>query len=180
MRRFALLCSFVSVAIQLQSFTPREQNIQDLNAPRSKLSLGFRIISWMIWNPTSDPGPPLGPDDFFLASQLGRARTNETSLGMMLPPRNVRQGGSALDQDLVMENKELQGAETEARQSRYAKNGLSKLTWDYWDHSYIILFIIFIICHCISNIGQKIPLAQWGCPLHYRRGLHLIWAGSDC
>ena len=70
----------------------------------------------------SDPGPPLGPDDFFLASQLRTATTNETAEQMMLPPLR------SFNERLILEEKELEGAETESRKSRAPKNGLSKLT----------------------------------------------------
>ena len=70
----------------------------------------------------SDPGPPLGPDDFFLARQLRTVTTNETAEQMMLPPLG------SFNEGLILEEKELQGAETEARKRRGQKNGLSKLT----------------------------------------------------
>ena len=93
---------------------------------------------------SSDPGRPLGPADFHLGRQLRAPPTNETSEGMiffiihfyciyyiylsegmMLPPF-FKSGTS--NEDLVMEEKELEGAETEARLNPQPKNGLSKLT----------------------------------------------------
>ena len=74
---------------------------------------------------SSDPGRPLGPADFHLGRQLRAPPTNETSEEMMLPPF-FKSGTS--NEDLVMEEKELEGAETEARLNPQPKNGLSKLT----------------------------------------------------
>ena len=71
---------------------------------------------------SSDPGRPLGPDDFFLARQLPVATTNETAERMMLP-LTVRP-----DPELELENLELKGAHTESMKLHETKNGLSKLT----------------------------------------------------
>ena len=72
---------------------------------------------------SSDPGRPLGPDDFFLARQLPVALTNDTAEGMMLP-LTVRKA----DDTPSMEELELTGAQTEAAKDASPKNGLSKLT----------------------------------------------------
>lgn len=144
MRHLALFSSYFSLASPIHSFIATEHNIQDRNAPRSKLPLHSRkkhladqtticfgsMLRYLFKTLmlSSDPGRPLGPDDFFLASQLSLARTNETAEQMMLPPLRLPRN-PARDEDLILEDKELQGAETEAIQGRYPKNGLSKLTW---------------------------------------------------
>ena len=71
---------------------------------------------------SSDPGRPLGPDDFFLAQQLPTALTNETAERMMLP-LTVRHADT-----LTLENLEAKGAATETAKDNAPKNGLSKLT----------------------------------------------------
>ena len=72
---------------------------------------------------SSDPGRPLGPDDFFLARQLPVATTNLTAERMMLPLTVV--GGP---QQVALEELELKGAQTENMKTQEEKNGLSKLT----------------------------------------------------
>ena len=72
---------------------------------------------------SSDPGRPLGPDDFFLARQLPTALTNETAEGMMLP-LTVRPA----DDGQTLEELELTGAQTETAKDNSPRNGLSKLT----------------------------------------------------
>merc|ERR1712013_116260 len=114
MRPIAFLCFFFSLSSPHPSFVPRQHNVEDKNAPKN-------------------PGRPLGPADFHLGRQLRAPPTNETSEGMMLPPF-FKSGTS--NEDLVMEEKELEGAETEARLNPQPKNGLSKLTY-HWPNGVV-------------------------------------------
>ena len=82
----------------------------------------FSVVQTSILS--SDPGRPLGPDDFFLARQLPRALTNETAERMMLP-LTVRKADTP---SKTLEELEAEGAATETAKDNSPKNGLSKLT----------------------------------------------------
>merc|ERR1719312_1730083 len=112
MRHLALLLCFHLVSTLPSKFTPTEHNVQDRNAPRN-------------------PGRPLGPDDFFLARQLGVKETNLTAERMMLPLTVV---GSPDQADF--EELELKGAQTENMKEHDTKNGLSKLTY-HWPNGVV-------------------------------------------
>ena len=75
---------------------------------------------------SSDPGLPLGPDDFFLARQLPIERSiNLTAESKMVP---LRMRGPPADIN-TMEDEDLLGEKTmEKKMGNQNKNGLSKLT----------------------------------------------------
>ena len=76
---------------------------------------------------SSDPGLPLGPDDFFLARQLPIERSiNLTAESKMLP---LRMRGHPMDRSPEDQLKEqIEFDEMDGKNGVDYKNGLSKLT----------------------------------------------------
>ena len=80
---------------------------------------------------SSDPGLPLGPDDFFLARQLPIERAINLTAESKMKPLRMRYrgyGDENPDDDQTVETLEVKGNMHEINAAAGTKNGLSKLT----------------------------------------------------